>query len=161
MALLATFEDALHFVQRMADGFHVFAGIECRFFQMVEETLHNVSVGHDVWYCASRTLTVEDMEYLGFSAMHEPHFNGDPHTAGASLFRPTVRKNSDINWKQSSRIRSTGVISGIVHKAMRWRRPTSIRLQRSATLPPESIQIVYLIYDFVIDWYDISTFDIC
>jgi hypothetical protein len=29
------------------------------------------------------------------------------HTAGASLFLPIVRKNSDISWKQSSRTVST------------------------------------------------------
>ena len=57
------------------------------------------------------TLIVEVIEYLNYispSARGRDLIrNAHTYTAGASLLRPIVKKNREINWKQSSKTVST------------------------------------------------------
>lgn len=86
------------------------------------------------------------------------------YTAGASLFRPMVKKKREINWKQSSSTLSTTGETyqpqpNVEHCFGRGR--TSILLQWLPMLFSYLIELMYLLDNLIIEPEDIIRFDIC
>ena len=91
------------------------------------------------------------------------------YTAGASLLRPIVRKNSDISWKQSSSTLSTVCLSSAgqspdmaVPQSPRAKADmrTSVLFQCFAMLCADDIQEVHLSNDLLVQFEDVMRLDV-
>jgi hypothetical protein len=154
-----------HNLYAIVEAVQVFVRIEAGLLEMIEQSLFQSAVCARTSPAAGRaTFIVELKAYLVHqSGLDHPETEpGAAYPAGASLLRPMVMKKSDMSWKQASRTLST--MAGLSNPPARISTcgpRACVLLVRFPALRPDVVELVYLLYEPVVERKNISGFDIC